>query len=436
MDEPKSLHEYDTSDIEKIFKMTFKIIASSDLESYLTETKKTKSLEKEIEKTMKATTYAQAVKNLENNITSDIEGVTLYRLKYLTDSDTSVLNITLYSLYKYMRDNPSKKLDVSLTRYETTDKISGLKFTVKVPSAIDTSIPEAAAAPAAAPKKPEVKEVRLEKDPDYFYTPSEKEILEVAINRGKNVYIAGPTGVGKTELATRVCNALGKSYYRVNFDGEFSKSDFTGDWVLSKDPEDRTTTVMIFNDGVLPTAMKEGAVLILDEFDAAPPEILFTLQSVLEGKPLMNTKKTETVMPAKGFCIIATANTVGKGDLTSFYAGTRLMNQATLDRFHYVIRMDYLPEKIETEILMRRTGCEEKLAKNVITFMNNARKAASDGSLFETFSLRKAINLCDAVEEDKLSLRLAFKATVLDRASEEDSIKVKELAQRIWTDVV
>lgn len=415
------LHELDTDDIEEILKVSFEVLASSELGEYLTGIKKTKEL-KEKEKMTVATNYSELITNLEQALVKPevifSYPASLQKFGNVGDS----FRPTLYSVHSYLARNPSKKIQTELIR--SGSRIVGIKLLL-----LDTAEKSKPTTPTPAP-------VRYEKDADYFYTPSEKEILEVAIKRSKNVYIAGPTGVGKTELATRVCNALGRKYYRVNFDGEFSKADFTGDWVLAKDPDDRTSTIMMYNDGILPTAMKEGAVLILDEFDAAPPEILFTLQSVLEGKPLMNTKNTETVLPASGFCIIATANTVGKGDLSSFYAGTRLMNQATLDRFHYVIRMDYLPEKIEREILMRRTGCEEKLAKNVITFMNNARKAASGGSLFETFSLRKAINLCDAIEEDRLSLKLAFKATVLDRASEEDAIKVKELAQRIWTEVV
>lgn len=271
-------------------------------------------------------------------------------------------------------------------------------------------------------------------DPDYFHFPPETPVIEAAINRHRNVYLAGPAGCGKTELAMRLCNRLSRPFHRVNFDGEFSKSDFIGDWTLQKDPTGGTS-IMVFNEGLLPIAMKEGAVLVLDEFDAAPPEILFVLQSVLEGKPLMNTRKPEKVMAKTGFCVIATANTVGKGDLSSMYSGTRLMNMATLDRFSYVLRMGYPPEAIERDILIRRTGIDAAQAQKITQFMNAARKATADGSIYDTFSLRKSLNLCDSLVKDKLPMKLGFRATMLDRSSDEDRVKILELASRFWTEV-
>lgn len=294
-------------------------------------------------------------------------------------------------------------------------------------TAPDPTIPKVKVSPTVVTAGPTI-------DPDYFHFPPETPVVEAAIARHRNVYLAGPAGCGKTELAMRLCNRMTRQFYRVNFDGEFSKSDFVGDHSLQKDPAGGAS-FMTFIDGVLPTAMKEGAVLILDEFDAAPPEILFVLQSVLEGKPLMNTRKPEKVIAKTGFCVISTANTVGKGDLSSMYAGTRLMNMATLDRFSYVLRIGYPPEAVERDILIKRTGMPAAEAQKLTQFMNAARKATADGSIYDTFSMRKSLNYCDAIVKDKLPLKLAFRATILDRSSEEDKVKIIEMASRFWPEI-
>jgi cobaltochelatase CobS len=274
-------------------------------------------------------------------------------------------------------------------------------------------------------------------DPNFYYWPEEAKYLEIAIKARSNMYVAGHSGTGKTELFLRLFEKLELKAHRVNFDGEFSKSDFVGDWVLdaTANSDGSKTTMMTYHDGILPLAMKAGEPLLLDEYDAAPPEILFTLQSVLEGKPLYNTRKQEEVVAKEGFMIAATANTVGKGDMSSLYAGTRLMNEANLNRFHYVIRMEYPKQEVERMIVIKRTGASKDLVQKIVEFMSAARKAAADGELYSAFGIRNSLNLANAIHRDKFPVKIAFRYTQLHRMSEEDQVKVTELAQRWWPEI-
>jgi len=83
------------------------------------------------------------------------------------------------------------------------------------------------------------------------------------------------------QLAARI----NQDVLRVNLHGETSVSDFVGQWVIRGKE-------MIYQEGILPGAMRTGAWLLLDELDSALPSVLFVLQSVLEdqGKLILAEK--------------------------------------------------------------------------------------------------------------------------------------------------
>lgn len=265
---------------------------------------------------------------------------------------------------------------------------------------------------------------KKKKNANYFKFPEEAEIVENTIKSQSNIFLSGPTGCGKTTMLELLANKNDVSYTRMNLNGETTVDDFIGVWTL-KDKK------MEFADGVLPRAMKKGQMLILDEMDAAQPEILFVLQAVLQGSPLVNTKNGETVDAVSGFFIAATANTVGRGDVDGLYAGSRTLNEAFLDRFPCVLRIDYPKEGDEAEILVEKCGLHDTYASEVVMLANAARHALNDGALYSTFSTRKAINMANALVGLK-DIKLALRVAVLDRVSKEDASIIMEAAQRIW----
>ena len=103
---------------------------------------------------------------------------------------------------------------------------------------------------------------------------------------------------------------------------------------------------MKYDYGVLPKAMKEGHILLLDEITTAEPGILLALQAVLEpkGRLVLTEKGGEVIMPHPDFRVVATDNTLGTDGTTSpIYAGRNNHDASLLDRFPAVINMAYLP---------------------------------------------------------------------------------------------
>jgi len=263
----------------------------------------------------------------------------------------------------------------------------------------------------------------VEKDENYFWFPPETEMVEKGIDLGMNVLLVGPTGLGKTELLERILKRRGDKFGQINMDGETSKDDFIGTRELKAGE-----TVMKY--GILPQMMKMGRRLVIDEVDAMTPDIAFTIQRVLEGKSLMMTKEGfEEIVPEKGFLVLGTANTFGKGDDSAMYAGTNILNESFLDRWNLVIRMEYLPQKNEVEILKKRTGISEEEAEKMVCVANMARQAMKEEKLYCTFSTRKLLNWATLVMND-VSMLNAFEVTVLSKVVNADAKVLAEMFQR------
>jgi len=206
------------------------------------------------------------------------------------------------------------------------------------------------------------------------------------------VFITGLSGNGKTLSIEQACAKLKRECIRVNVTEETDEDDLVGGNTL-------VDGSIVYREGPVLTAMRHGAVLILDEVDLNATKIM-CLQSIMEGKPYHIKKTGEKVFPAVGFNIFATANTKGKGSDDGRFIGTKVMNEAFLERFPITFEQDYPPEKIELKILkgnMDKFNCmDEKFAANLVKWANVIRKSFADGATNEVISTRRLVHIVSA----------------------------------------
>jgi MoxR-like ATPase len=142
-------------------------------------------------------------------------------------------------------------------------------------------------------------------------------------------------------------------------------------------------------------------VLLLDEIDYATAQGFTALQSVLEGKPFLNKKNGEFVVPAPGFTVIATANTKGKGSDDGRFVGTQFLNEAFLERFAITIEQSYPTRAVERKILVNEltsiTGeAHEDFAGYLTDWAEAIRKTFADGGSNENMSTRRLVHIVKA----------------------------------------
>ena len=193
-------------------------------------------------------------------------------------------------------------------------------------------------------------------------------------------------------MIEQVCAALKRELIRVNITKRTDESDLIGSYELV----DGNT---IRREGPVITAMRRGAVLLLDECDLGTEDIL-CLQPILEGKPYFDKKTGEVVHPAAGFNVIATANTKGKGSDDGRFIGTNLLNEAFLERFAITVEQEYPPANTERKILEKNFAVlgltDAVFIERLITWAEVIRKSFADGAVDEVISTRRLVHIAKA----------------------------------------
>lgn len=205
------------------------------------------------------------------------------------------------------------------------------------------------------------------------------------------VYISGLSGNGKTFMVEQACSKLNKEFIRVQINPETDEDDLLGGFRLI----DGET---VFAKGPVLKAMENGAVLLLDEIDRATNKIM-CLQGILEGKPVVVKKTGETITPAPGFNVIATANTKGKGSEDGRFTAASIIDEAFLERFTVAIDQKFPSPSIETKILnnhMAKFGADDTdFVEKLVTWADIIRKTFYDEGVDEVISTRR---LCHIVQ--------------------------------------
>ena len=205
-------------------------------------------------------------------------------------------------------------------------------------------------------------------------------------------FITGLSGNGKTFGVEQACAQLKRELIRVNITIETDEDDLIGGFRLI----DGNT---VWHNGPVIEALERGAVLLLDEIDLASNKIL-CLQPILEGKGIFLKKIGKFVSPAKGFNVVATANTKGKGSDDGRFIGTNVLNEAFLERFPVTFEQDYPSPNIETKILGRVAATlgvtDIDFCKRLVDWGDIIRKTFYDGGIEEIISTRRLVHILRA----------------------------------------
>ena len=246
-------------------------------------------------------------------------------------------------------------------------------------------------APAAAPAVQQ--NLIPDKDPNYVPFGNFTDVKKI-IQSGifYPTFITGLSGNGKTFSVEQACAALNRELIRVNITIETDEDDLIGGFRL-------VNGETVWHNGPVINALERGAILLLDEVDLASNKIL-CLQSILEGKGVYLKKTGRYVQPAKGFNVIATANTKGKGSDDGRFIGTNVLNEAFLERFALTFEQEYPTPATETKILLRVAASlgkhDEEFCTNLANWADIIRKTFNDGGIDEVISTRRLVHIMRA----------------------------------------
>ena len=268
-------------------------------------------------------------------------------------------------------------------------------------SNIKNSVPEFDASPALVAQatlrqkklETEFTSTIPEKDASYvpfgFYKDLEQIIKSKVFYP---VFITGLTGNGKTTMVEQVCSKLKRDCIRVNVSIETDEDDLLGGSTLI----DGNVT---FREGPVIIAMRQGAVLLIDEIDRGSNKLM-CIQGILEGKPYYNKKNNELVYPAPGFTVIATANTKGQGSDSGKYIAAQILDEAFLERFPITVEQEYPSTAVERKIILNNMNTydcvDEEFADKLVTWAEVIRKTYLEEAIDELISTRRLVHIVKA----------------------------------------
>jgi hypothetical protein len=255
-------------------------------------------------------------------------------------------------------------------------------------------------------------------DPHYIWTETLIRHLVLAQRTGENIWLGGPKGTGKSEAAKQWAAKTDRMFTRINFTKHTSPEDFVGAVGLVNG-----ATQFVPGD-FLRAFVTPGAVILLDEISNADPANLAVLNALLEPNSHVNIGG-QVWSRAAGVMIMGADNTLGNGDDSGRYAGTRSMNSSLLDRFARVLPFTYLPEATETQALVRHTGCTERLARHVVKAINLARAKVDTGDIVDAPSLRQLVAFIRAL--DLLSVDDAWATTIAAKQPPESALALEAI---------
>lgn len=235
-----------------------------------------------------------------------------------------------------------------------------------------------------------------DKDPVFVPWGYFKDIKKIVSSKAfYPIFVTGLSGNGKTMNVSQACAAANRECIRVNITIETDEDDLLGGYRL----QDGQT---VWQNGPVIEAMERGALLLLDEIDLASNKIM-CLQPILEGNGVFLKKINQFVKPAKGFNVIATANTKGQGSDDGKFIGTNILNEAFLERFPITIEQAYPSNKIEEKILLNvmsdkklTSTVDSEFASSLVTWADIIRKTYYEGGVDELISTRRLVHIVEA----------------------------------------
>ena len=211
-----------------------------------------------------------------------------------------------------------------------------------------------------------------------------KEKVKLWLNAGYPVHIIGPTGCGKSTLARRVAEELGKPTVWVNGDETMTTADLVGGYAKyeTESLRDRFIHTVLkardvvragWVDNPLTIACKYGTVFVYNDFSRAKPDannILLSVfqEGILELPTRFGEERYINVHPE--FRAILTSNSVD-------YAGVHRPQDALLDRMVGVY-MDFYDFDTEVAIVQEHSGVSEDEARQVVGTIRKLREKLPD----------------------------------------------------------
>ncbi len=240
-------------------------------------------------------------------------------------------------------------------------------------------------------EEPQFKEYAIEEflvrdEPYYRAVGDEEELFTAAYNQHIPVLLKGPTGCGKTRFVEYMAWKLGRPLTVVQDpenaqpmnEGEvrvplvtiachedLTASDLVGRYLL-----DANGTRWI--DGPMTRAVKNGAILYLDEIVEARKDTTVLIHPLTDHRRILPVEKTGSIIEADDRFLLCISYNPG------YQSALKDLKHSTRQRF-ISVEFNYPPKDIEAEIIRRESGCDAEQADSLAKLGEKIRNLQEHG---------------------------------------------------------
>lgn len=166
------------------------------------------------------------------------------------------------------------------------------------------------------------------------------ERLSICLFARGHALLMGVPGLAKTLLVSKLAETMSLDFSRIQFTPDLMPMDITGTDIL-QDGADGRREFQFVHGPVF------ANIVLADEINRAPPKTQAAMLEAMQETRVTAVGKTYPLKPP--FLVLATQNPVEQ-------EGTYPLPEAQLDRFMFLIELDYPSEAEEIEIARTTTG--------------------------------------------------------------------------------
>lgn len=235
-----------------------------------------------------------------------------------------------------------------------------------------------------------------EVDPNYKEQPEILWMLVYCIINDELALLQGFQGTGKTSGIEYVCAKMSLPLMRINCTSTQDSSSIAG-------------SMQVVNEGGVPVTkynkdtdfiknMQAGVICLMDEIFFAPDDLRGGTLMRFRDKPIKgnrvltapeDTSGTQGVPVHAASRLFYADNTLGLGDNADKFSARFVADTAFLDGINFVIKVDYLPEEDEINLLKAKVpGLKQVQARKFVQLAKLVRRGFENGDLPITMSLR------------------------------------------------
>lgn len=172
---------------------------------------------------------------------------------------------------------------------------------------------------------------------------------------GGHCIVQGVPGLAKTLMVHSIASAMNLKFNRIQFTPDLMPSDITGADIIQRDPQSKKRHYEFLQGPIF------ANVVLADEINRTPPKTQAALLQAMQEREV--TASGRTYKLDEPFFVLATQNPIEQ-------EGTYPLPEAALDRFMFMVYIDYPPAKEEHMMVKQTTTGRKSVIETVVEKSN------------------------------------------------------------------